>query len=83
MDSDLPGLIRASIASDNYTEALRLWNAWAAQIREDLASGKPSQPSLAAAAQLVAWTRTSLLCKRAHAQRRLNTAYVAGLYTSP
>jgi hypothetical protein len=72
--------IRAAIAAEQYEEALRLWNAYAVELREELCQRDLSGAALKEVLELVAWSRMSLLCARAHAAHQLNQLHAARAY---
>lgn len=74
--------IREAIVSGEYQRALRLWNGYAARLRDEIVKGALSENALAEAFELVRWSRNVLLSARAHAFDRLNALHVAGAYGS-
>jgi hypothetical protein len=81
MDVDsLTGAIRKAVASGEFEEAQRLWTGYMAHLHEELRQGSFSETRLAAAAELVEWSRRVVICARAHAQDRLNNLHVAEQY---
>lgn len=80
MEDELTSRIRAAIAAEDYEEALRLWNRYAGHLREKLAQGTPAAGAFSEAGELVEWSRTVLLCARAHIGDRLRNAHAARAY---
>jgi hypothetical protein len=73
--------IRRAIASQQYDEALELWNAHCAQLRRSIFAGAASEAILREAGELVAWAQEYVLGARAHMQDQMNSLHVAEVYT--
>jgi hypothetical protein len=73
-----------ALVSGEFPLVERLWNAYMARLKEDLRRGSLTAATLAEAGELVEWSRTTVLCMRAHAQQRLGSLHIAGAYrTAP
>jgi hypothetical protein len=79
--------VRHAVNSGEYGRAQLLWNQCAAGLAEELSSRRLSAARLAKVRELVEWSRTAVLCERAHLQNKLNRMQselrVAGEYGLP
>ena len=64
--------IRRAVSSGEYDRAQLLWNQCAAGLAEELSGRCLSAARLAEVRELVDWSRTVVLCERAHLQNKLN-----------
>jgi hypothetical protein len=72
--------LRKAVASGEWPAVLRLWDVYAAGIREEIGRGACSQARMAEAREFLDWARRFVLCARAQAQHRLNAIYAARQY---
>ncbi|HZY60058.1 MAG TPA: hypothetical protein VFE56_09860 [Candidatus Binataceae bacterium] len=82
MENDITDRIRDAIASEEYGAALRLWNDYAGLLRGELSRGELSAERMAATRELFEWSRSVLVCARAHMVDRLNALHAAGVYAA-
>ena len=82
MDTQRTGNLRRAVASGEWQSALRLWDEYAAGIREEIRRGTCPEARIAEAREFLDWTRRVVLCARAQAQNRLNAIHVAKQYGS-
>ena len=75
--------IRQAVNSEEFERALFLWNECAAGLAVELSSRCLTEARLAEVRELVEWSRTVVLCERAHMQHQLNRLHVAGEYRLP
>ncbi len=79
--------VRHAINSGEFDRAQLLWNQCAAGLAEELSSRCLSATRLEEVRELVEWSRTVVLCERAHLQNKLNRMQselrVAGEYGMP
>ena len=80
MDRDTPQEIREAIAAQDYSTALRLWNAYVDQVRRAMGSGDFPAERMAELNELFHWGRCALLCERSHCLDRLNALHIAAIY---
>jgi hypothetical protein len=80
MDNHRTEPIHQAVASGEFERATRLWNEYAAGIREEIGRGSCSQARMAEMVELVEWSRRVVLCDRARAQGQLTTIWVASQY---
>jgi hypothetical protein len=81
MNPEAAAAIRRVFASGEFTKALKLWNAYAAELRQTIA-GKGAEAALAEAGELVEWARIEGKCLHAHTAAKLNETRVASRYAS-
>jgi len=72
--------IRQAMASGQFQLAERLWNGYMTRLKEELRRGSLTQDAVDEAGELLRWSRTTVLCIRAHAQARLGSLRIAGAY---
>jgi hypothetical protein len=79
--------VRHAINSGEFDRAQLLWNQCAAELAEELSNRCLSAARLAEVREFVEWSRTVVLCERAHLQNKLNRMKselrVAGEYGMP
>ncbi|MBZ5727988.1 MAG: hypothetical protein LAP87_23720 [Acidobacteriia bacterium] len=75
--------VRQAVASGEFARAQRLWNEYAARFEAELARGAIGEARLAEMRELVEWSRTVVLCARAHLGDQLDSAHVAEEYGMP
>jgi hypothetical protein len=75
--------IRQAVNSGEFDRAQLLWNECAAGLEEELNHGCLSEARLREVRELVEWSRTVVLCERAHLMNQLNSLHVAGEYELP
>jgi hypothetical protein len=73
--------IRKAVAGGDFQPALRLWNDYAAGIREEICRGSCTEARMAEAQEFMEWARRMVRCTCAEAQDRLNAMHVAGQYS--
>jgi hypothetical protein len=64
--------VRHAVNSGEFDRAQLLWNQCAAALSEELSNRSLSAARLAEVRELVEWSRTVVLCERAHLQNELN-----------
>jgi hypothetical protein len=64
--------VRHAINSGEFDRALLLWSQCAAGLDAELSTRRLSVARLAEVRELVEWSRTVVLCERAHLQNKLN-----------
>ena len=64
--------IRHAVNSGEFDRAQLLWNECAAGLAEELSNRCLSAARLAEVRELVEWSRTVVLCERAHLRNKLN-----------
>ena len=74
--------IRAAFASREFTEARRLWDAYAEKLREAILSHSATEQDMEETRRLVDWARVQVKCFRAHAGIRIAGAKGAAAYAS-
>ena len=82
MGSSRTDPLRQAVASGDFACVLRLWEEYAAAIREEIARGICTQARMAEAGEFLDWARRAVLCNRAQAQNQLNTIHAARQYGS-
>jgi hypothetical protein len=82
MDTGRTNQIRRAVAAGDYPGALRLWDDYAAGIRQAICRGTCTKARMAEAREFLDWARRVVLCARAQAQNRLNAIHVAQQYGS-
>ncbi len=79
--------IRHAVNSGEFERARFLWNQCAAGLAEELSNRCLSPARLEELRELVEWSRTVVMCERAHLQNKLNRMQselrVAGEYGQP
>jgi hypothetical protein len=75
--------IRQAVNSGEFRRAQLLWKECAAGLAEELSSGRLTEARLSEVRELVEWSRTVVLCARAHLQDQLNGLHVAREYELP
>jgi hypothetical protein len=82
--------IRQAVNSGEFGRAQLLWRECSAALAEELTDGHLTEARLAEVRELLAevrelmeWSRTVVLCARAHLQDRLNSLHVAREYGIP
>ena len=82
--------IRQAVSSGEFGRAQLLWKECSEALAGELTSGHLSKARLAEVRELLCevrelmeWSRTVVLCARAHLQDRLNTLHVAREYEIP
>jgi hypothetical protein len=80
MDTQPTNDIRRAVASGDYPSALRLWDEYAAGIRQEIRRGACTPARMAEAREFLEWARRAVLCARARAQNQLNAIHVAKQY---
>jgi hypothetical protein len=72
--------IREAIASGEFGRAQSLWSERANSLADELRSGTLTAARLEEVRHLVEWSRTAVLCERAHLLRQLNSLHIATEY---
>jgi hypothetical protein len=80
MDTPRTDEMRRAVASGEWPAVLRLWEVYAAGIREEIGRGACTPARMAEAQGFLDWARRVVLCARAQAQTRLNAIHVARQY---
>jgi hypothetical protein len=80
MDTRRTDFIRRAVASGEHRNALRLWDDYAAGIRQEILHGTCTAARMAEAREFLEWARRAVLCSRAQDQNRLNAIHVAKQY---
>jgi hypothetical protein len=79
--------IRQAVNSGEFARAQLLWNEYASGLAGEFNGGRLSEAGLAEVREFVEWSRTVVLCERAHLQDQLNRLqrelYRAGEYGMP
>ena len=71
MDTPRTDEMRRAVASGEWPAVLRLWEVYAAGIREEIGRGACTPARMAEAQGFLDWARRVVLCARAQAQTRL------------
>jgi hypothetical protein len=74
--------LRQAVASGDFPSVLRLWEDYAAAIRDEIGRGVCTQARMAEAGEFLDWARRVVLCNRAQAQNQLDTIHAARQYGS-
>jgi hypothetical protein len=74
--------IRTAIASEDYRDALELWNGYAGELADRIRQGTLPESSVIEAGDLLAWSRTVLRCALAHAFDQLNALHAVEVYAA-
>jgi hypothetical protein len=80
MTSETVSRIRTAIASEDYRDALELWNGYAGELADRIRQGTLSENAMVESGDLLAWSRTVLRCALAHAFDQLNALHAAEVY---
>jgi hypothetical protein len=72
--------MRKAVAARDWPAVLRLWDAYAAGIFEEIGRGACTRQRLAEAREFLEWTTRFALCARAQMQQTLNTIHAAQQY---
>ena len=72
--------IRQAVNNGEFSRAQLLWQECVAALAEELSRGCLTEARLSEVRELVAWSRTVVLCARAHLMKQLNGLHVAGEY---
>jgi hypothetical protein len=80
MDTQRTDDLRIAMAAGDYACALRLWDEYAAGIRQEISGGTCTAARMAEARDFLDWARRVVLCARAQAQNQLNAIHVAKQY---
>ena len=79
--------IRQAVNSGEFARAQLLWEQCASGLADEWSKGSLSGARLAEVRELVEWSRTAVLCERAHIEDQLNRLqrelYLAGEYGMP
>ena len=82
MDSHRTDRLRRAVASGEFQHASRLWDEYAAGIRQEICRGTCTEALMVEAREFLEWARRLVLCGHAQAQDQLNTIHVARQYGS-
>jgi len=74
--------IRKAVAAGDWRTVLRLWDAYATGILDEIGRGTCTRARMAEAGALLDWAKRSALCARAHLQTRLDRIHAARQYDS-
>ncbi|MGD0773759.1 MAG: hypothetical protein ABSC05_13145 [Candidatus Solibacter sp.] len=72
--------IRQAVNNGEFFRAQLLWQECVAALSEEWSRGCLTEARLGEVRALVEWSRTVVLCARAHRMRQLNSLRVAGEY---
>jgi hypothetical protein len=72
--------MRKAVASGDWPAVLRLWEAYAAGILDEIGRGTCPRARLAEAGEFLEWAKRVALCARSQAQTRLDRIYAARQY---
>ena len=72
--------LRKAVVSGEWPAVVRLWEAYAAGIREEIGCGTCSSARMAEAREFLDWAQRVVLCARAQAQNRLDAIHVTRQY---
>jgi hypothetical protein len=72
--------MRKAVASGDWPLVLRLWEAYAAGILEEIGRGTCTRVRMTEAREFLEWTRRVVLCSRAQAQNQLDRIHAARQY---
>ena len=72
--------IRQAVSCGEFGRAQLLWMECVAGLAEDRKNGSLGAARLNEVRELVEWSRTVVLCARAHLQGQLNCLHIAGEY---
>ena len=72
MPKPLLEAFRGAVGSGEYERAHRLWNECAAVLDEEVGIRGLSEGDVAGVGELLEWSRTVVMCERAHLQEQLN-----------
>ncbi|MEO8597957.1 MAG: hypothetical protein ABI759_31845 [Candidatus Solibacter sp.] len=73
--------IRQALASEAFGTAQRLWEEYAATVRQEIEAGTATAAGMAEMRELVEWSRLVTLSFRAHAAGRLSQSHAARAYS--
>jgi len=80
MDTHRTDPLRIAVAAGDFRQVLRLWENYAAGVREEIGRGTCTKARIAEAGEFLEWARRVVLCGRAQTQNRLNAVHVASQY---
>lgn len=80
MRSNPTDALREAAAAGDWPALLRLWEAYAAALGEDIQHHHCTRLQMAEAGEFLKWVRRVVLCSRAQIQTRLDTLHAARLY---
>jgi|GEM_PF-2464680 hypothetical protein len=80
MPTETVSRIRTAIASEDYRDALDLWNGYAVGLADRIRQGTLPESAMVESGDLLAWSRTVLRCALAHAFDQLNALHAAEVY---
>lgn len=72
--------IRQAIASGEFDWATVLWSSYVNEIIDEINRGTCTQACMEETTELLEWSRSVVLCDRAHGQNQLSTIWVASQY---
>jgi hypothetical protein len=73
--------MRSAVASEDWPAVLRLWEAYAAGILQEIAIRTCTPARLAEAREFLKWAERTACCSRAHNQEHLNAIHAAEQYS--
>jgi hypothetical protein len=74
--------IREAFAASEFARAGELARVYAQEVEQAFKQGRAGEAELAEVRELIDWARLVALGFRAHAEQRLGSACVAGIYSS-
>jgi hypothetical protein len=80
MTTETVSRIRTAIASEDYRDALELWNGYARELADRIRQGTLPESAMVESGDLLAWSRTVLRCALAHAFDQLNALHAVEVY---
>ncbi|HUB82526.1 MAG TPA: hypothetical protein VMB03_27200 [Bryobacteraceae bacterium] len=80
MEIGRTGEMRKAVAAGDWAAVVRLWEAYAAGLLDEIGRGTCTPARMAEAGEFLAWAKRSALCARAHAQTRLDRIHAARQY---
>jgi len=80
MDAERTNEMRQAVASGDWPTVLRLWEAYAAGILEEISRRTCTRERMAEAGEFLEWARRIALCSRAQAQTSLDRIHATQQY---
>ena len=75
--------IRTAIASEEYRDALELWNGYAGKLADQIRQGTLPESAMVESGDLLVWSRSVVRCALAHAFDQLNALHAVEVYGAP
>ena len=80
METSRTAQMRQAVAAGDWPAVVRLWEAFAAGLLDEIGRGTCTRARMAEAGEFLDWAKRSALCARAHAQTRLDRIHAARQY---